>query len=314
MIQVGGQSPPVAPAHIELGALLYEWNDLQPAARHSQIGIELSQSTGNRMIQSDGYRTLAILQQTCGEPEAALATLQKAHQLARNHEVTPLTRMRNAACQARLALAQNDLETAQFWAEQVTEAADDCPLYPRLELTSARLLMAHNEKKAAAERLKVLYATASRAGWGAGVVEVRLLQALAAATPLEALHFLDEALQKAKPEGFIRTFVDKGEPMKALLDRRKSQGGELKEYVLAILAAFGEKCGAAISQPLIESLSERELEVLRLLADGKSNAEIADRLVVSVGTVKSHVHSIIDKLGVSSRTQAVARARDLALI
>jgi LuxR family maltose regulon positive regulatory protein len=159
--------------------------------------------------------------------------------------------------------------------------------------------------------LKVLYATASQAGWGAGVVEVRLLQALAAATPLEALHFLDEALQKAQPERFIRTFVDKGEPMKALLERLKAQRGELKEYIMTILSAFGEKGRVNIQQALVEPLSERELDVLRLVAQGMSNGEIAGRLVVSVGTVKTHVHSIIEKLGVSSRTQAVAKAREL---
>src|SRR4030067_638425 len=77
-IEMGGQTPPVAPAHIELGALLYEWNDLESAARHLEIGIELCQRTGNLMILSDGYRTLAGLPQARGEPEAALRTLRLA--------------------------------------------------------------------------------------------------------------------------------------------------------------------------------------------------------------------------------------------
>jgi LuxR family maltose regulon positive regulatory protein len=314
VIQIGGQSPPVAPAHIELGALLYEWNDLESATHQLQIGIELSQRTGNLLIQSDGYRILAIVQMASGSPDAAMATIQKAHELASSHQVSPLNRMRNAACHVQLALAQNDLATANFWAEQVTEAAEASPFYPQLRLTPARLLIASNEKTEAAESLKELYETASQAGWGSGAVEVRALQALAAATPTDALHFLEEALKKAQPEGFIRTFVDKGEPLKTLLERLRSQGGELKEYILTILSAFGEPCRASISQPLVEPLSERELEVLRLVAEGLSNREIAQRLVISVGTVKTHVHSIIDKLGVSSRTQAVARAKELALL
>jgi LuxR family maltose regulon positive regulatory protein len=102
--------------------------------------------------------------------------------------------------------------------------------------------------------------------------------------------------------------------MKALLEKLKSQGGELKAYVSTILAAFGEMGRASIQQSLVEPLSERELEVLRLVAQGMSNGQIAERLVLSVGTVKTHVHSILDKLGVRSRTQAVAQATELNLL
>ena len=314
VIQMGEQSPTVAPAHIELGVLLYEWNDLESAAEQIQMGIELSQRTGNWLVQCDGYRSLALLQLASGESDAAEAILQKAHQLTRDHEVNPPTRQRNSSCHVQLALAQNDLATAQFWAEQVIEPTDASLLYPQLMLTPARLLLADQKKTEASERLKELYKTANQAGWGSGMIEVRTLQALAAAAPDEAFHFLRDALQKAQPEGFIRTFVDKGEPMKALLERLRPQGGELKEYILTILSAFGEKGRAQSLQRLVEPLSERELEVLRLVADGLSNGEIAERLVVSVGTVKTHVHSIIDKLGVGSRTQAVARGRELALL
>lgn len=267
------------------------------------------------MIQSDGYRTLAILQQTRGEPDAALTTLQKAHQLAYSHEVTPLTRVRNAACHVQLALAQEDLATAQCWAKQVTESADASPFYPWLRLTPARLLLAHNEKTEAAERLKELYETACQAGWGSGVVEVRALQAMAAATPTDAIHFLEDALKKAQPEGLVRTFVDKGEPMKALLERLRSQGGEMKAYILTTLSAFGETGKASsISQPLAEPMSERELEVLRLFAEGLSNQEIAERLIISLGTVKAHSSNIYRKLDVRNRAQAIIIAREMSLM
>ena len=314
VIQLGEQSPTVAPAHIELGALLYEWNDLESAAHHLQIGIEQSQRTGNLLIQSDGYRTLAIVQQACGEPNTALSTLQKADQLAGSHQVAPLTRLRNAACHVQLALAQDDLASGLYWAEQVTGAADASLLYPGLSLTPARLLLAQSDKARAAERLKELYETACQAGLGSGMIEVRTLQAMAAITPSEAIHFLEDALKKAQPEGFIRAFIGKGKPMKALLERLRSQGGELKEYILTLLSAFGETGRVAIPQPLVEPLSERELDVLRLLQQGLSNGQIAERLVVSVGTVKTHVHSIIEKLGVSRRMQAVTCARELALL
>jgi len=314
LIQLGGSKPPVAPAYIELGAILYEWNDLGEAERHLRFGIELSQHSGNLAFLSEGLRTLAILQQAQGEGGAAQSTLQKADQFISERQVTPFTRLRHAACHVQLALAQNDLESAAYWAGLVTEHADSSLLYPRLDLTLSRLLLARGDKSQAAEKLNGLYQTASRAGWGSGMIEARTLQALAAATQAEALLYLKEALIIAQPEGFIRTFVDKGEPLKALLERLKSQGGELKEYILTLLAAYGEISRAPFPQPLVESLSERELDVLRLLAEGLSNGEIAQRLIVSVGTVKTHVHNIIEKLGVSNRTQAVARSRELALL
>ena len=314
VIQLGGQSPPVAPAHIELGALLYEWNDLESAAEHVQIGIEHCQRTGNPGILSDGYRTLAVVQQGRGDLVAALSTLRKADQLAESHQVAPLAGMRNAACHVQIALAQGDLVTASRWAEEVTEEADASLFYPRLGLTPVRVLLAQDRKDNAAVGLERLCETARREGWGSGVIEVRALQALAAPTPTDALAFLEDALKQAQPEGLIRTFVGKGQPMKLLLERLKSEGGELKDYVLTILAAFGEPGGASVPQPLVEPMSERELEILRLLADGLSNREIAERLVITVGTAKSHVHHILGKLGSDSRMQAAAKARELGLL
>ena len=314
VIELGGQSPLVAPAHIELGALSYEWNDLETAAEHANIGIEQSQRTGNPLIQDDGYRTLAVIQQGRGDPAGALSALQKADQLAESRQVYPLTHMRNAACHVQIALAQNDLAAAEFWAEQVTGPTDTSLLFPCLGLTPVRISLAKHEKNEAAEGLRALYETACQQGCGVGMVEVRALQALAADTPDDALRFLQDALKKAQPEGMLRTFVDKGEPMKALLERLRPQGGESKPYILAILAAFGGTGRPSKSQSLVEPMSERELQILRLLADGLSNREIAERLVISIGTTKSHVHHVLEKMGVDSRMQAVAKARELALL
>jgi LuxR family maltose regulon positive regulatory protein len=314
VIQLGGQSPPTAPAHIELATLFYEWNQLDSAIEQVQIGIEQSQHTGNPLILCDGYRILAIIHQGHGKPAAAQSALNKADQLVDSHQVSPVARLRIAACHVQVALAQDDLAYAQYWAEQVTEATDTALFDPCLGLTPIRILLARKEKTKATRELTTLYETACNKGCGTGMVEVRLLQALAADSPEDTLQFLQDALKLAQPEGFIRTFVDKGEPMKALLERLKSHGGELREYILTLLSAFGETGKKLTPQSLVEPLSERELDVLRLLEQGMSNGEIAQRLVVTTGTVKSHVHSIIEKLGVSSRTQAVAQARELKLL
>ena len=314
-IRLGEQSPPGALAHNELSALLYEWNDLEAAADHLQRGIELGRRSGNLEVQSGGYRTLARVKQAQGDAPAALDALQEAHQLVREVDVPPLERVRNTDCHVQIALAQGDLATATRWAEQVTEDADASPFYPRLGLTQARLLLAQNEKAAAAEQLEGWYETAMREGWQYGVIEVRVLQTLAAPTPDEALAFLADGLALAEPEGYVRTFVDKGEPMAALLREAAAQG-VAPEYVRRLLAAFSRPPAPLRppTQPLIEPLSDRELEVLYLLVGGQTNQEMAQVLCVSINTVKTHLRNIYGKLGVNSRREATAQAKKLGLV
>lgn len=326
-IRLGGQSPAVALAHNDLSALLYEWNDLEAALGHLQQGMELGQRSGNMEVQIGGYRTLARLKQAQGDTSAALTALQKAHQVAHDRGVPPLMCARNAACHVQIALAQDDLATAMHWAEQVTEDADASPFYPRLGLTQARLLLAQNEKAAAAEQLEPWYETAVRAGWQYGVIETRVLQALAAPTSTAALAFLADALALAQPEGYIRTFVDKGQPLAELLRQAAAQG-VTPDYVAKLLAAFEAEAQERRPpakppppstrpppvQPLIEPLSARELEVLPLLVEGQTYQEIARALCVSVNTVKSHLRSIYGKLGVHNRREAAAKAKELSLL
>jgi LuxR family maltose regulon positive regulatory protein len=125
----------------------------------------------------------------------------------------------------------------------------------------------------------------------------------------------------AQPEGYVRLFVDEGEPMRLLLQRRKAEGGRMNEYAGKLLAAFGQQNIAAdlhpsafIPQPLIEPLSERELEVLRLVAQGLTNNEISQRLVLALSTVKGHNLRIFGKLQAQNRSEAVRRARELGLL
>ena len=153
------------------------------------------------------------------------------------------------------------------------------------------------------------------------VLEILALQALALSTrgdQKQALATLARALARAAPEGYIRLFVDEGAPMLALL-RQAQAHGIASDYVARLLAAFGEPVSLAPQRSIAagawtEPLTEREREVLHLLATGASNGEIARRLIVSVGTVKKHVSNICAKLGVHSRTQAILRARTLHLL
>ncbi len=134
---------------------------------------------------------------------------------------------------------------------------------------------------------------------------------------------LERALTMAEPEGYVRTFVDEGAPMAALLRRAAPRGVAAPAYVSKLLDALDAEApmrrgptgpASPVAQPLEESLSERELEVLRLVAAGLSNRDIAQELVLATGTVKKHTNNIFTKLGVRNRTQAVAQARELGLL
>jgi len=355
-IRSGQRLPPVALAHNELGALLYEWNDLDLAADHLRQGLELSQRAGNLEILVGGYRALARLKQAQGDSSGALDVLQQALQLARDHDLPSPARARTAACYVQIALAQGDMVTATRYARQVMPDADTCPFYPLLGLTHARLLIAQNQKASAAEQLAIRLETAEREGWAYGVIAVRSLQCLAAPTLDEALAFLIDALTLAEPEGYVRTFVDLGEPMADLLSAVKSQrpavsrqpsavsgqrsfSASSQAYASTLLAAFDRlralrspssqsaRVTASdrepeIAQPrsakprveLIEPLSDRELDVLRLLVQGCTNQEIAQALYISINTVKTHLKTAYDKLGVHVRRQAAARVRELGLV
>ena len=133
---------------------------------------------------------------------------------------------------------------------------------------------------------------------------------------------LERALSLAEPEGYVRTFVDEGAPMAALL-RRAASRGVAPAYVSKLLDALEAEApmrrgstgpASPVAQPLEEPLSERELEVLRLVVDGLSNRDIAQELVLATGTVKKHINNIFTKLNVRSRTQAVSQARELTLL
>ncbi len=156
------------------------------------------------------------------------------------------------------------------------------------------------------------------------MIEISIVQALAyqaQGNTSAALVALDRALTLAEPEGYVRIFADEGESMRWLLEKQ-AHGREHQPigYAAQLLAAFAPPVTilpSAVRQPqstLIEPLSERELEVLQHIADGLTNHEIADRLYLSLYTVKAHARSIYDKLAVHSRTQAVARARELGVL
>ena len=321
------------PYYFALGDLLREWNHLDEAKWSLLQGMELIK--GARSVFADdvllGHLALARLFQASGKYREALATLNAFADLAGSRHYNSVMRAQAAAVRAHLELLQGNLAAAVDWAEQcglsTTETADEYP-HEREYLTLARVHIAQGREHAAGRLLRDTLHMLDRLLMGAeamgrlgSALEVRILQALALSAQGErqlALSTLAKVLGQAAPEGYVRLFVDEGEPMLALL-RLARERGIAPDYVATLLAAFGEPVAApphhtASTEGWIEPLTEREHEVLRLLAAGASNGDIARLLIISVGTVKRHVSNICGKLGAQSRTQAVARARALHLL
>jgi LuxR family maltose regulon positive regulatory protein len=180
-----------------------------------------------------------------------------------------------------------------------------------------RLLLAQGDHDAALALSERLLKPAEATNRMGRVIETLVLQALAfqgKKDMAQALAVLEKALSLAEPEGYVRTFLDEGEPMAKLLYQAKSHRMGIG-YAAELLSAMGKASGTAQppAQLLIEPLSLRELQVLKLIEAGRSNQEIAAKLVISIPTVKRHISNIYAKLDVESRTQAISRGRELRL-
>ncbi len=315
--------PATGDSCLRLGEVLREWNDLEGALEAVTRALELNRIYGQPELVITSLVALMRIKQATGDWDQARTAMREAVQLAESYQV-PYLLARARAWQAWLWLAEGDLAQAHRWAQASGMRFDDEISYAREDevLTLARLLAAEGNFDAADRLLGQVLRQAESGGRMGRAIEVMALQALSHARQgrhPQAMIMLERALSLAEPEGFVRTFVDEGAPMVELL-RKAAARGIMPDYVGRLLAALGPGArgtaghlGIASSQ-LIEHLSARELEVLRLIAAGLSNQEIARHLVVGIGTIKTHINNIYRKLDVHSRTQAIARARELSLI
>ena len=230
-----------------------------------------------------------------------------------------------AAERVGLWLAQGDFDTARAWVEQIRwdERVPIDLLNEPEYLARARTLFATEDWERAIDTLGQIEQSAQTGGRRRSVVQAQTLRVLVLdiqGNHEAGLRELAGTLEICEPEGYVRVFIDEGERMRGLIADCKAQIEKRAHadesvrpqlaYIRKLLGAFPSSASAA----LVEPLSARELQVLRLLADGLSNAEIAERIVVGVGTVKTHVLNVYRKLGVNSRTQAIARGRELGLL
>ena len=313
--------------YVGLGDLLREWNELASAERLLTQGLELL--TGMLVDPYDalfGHLALARVKQARGDADGAIRVLDAFADLAHRRNFASLLSRCAAAARAHLRLMQGNLAEALRWAETAEFRADDQLSYAHEvgDLTLARVRIAQRDPASLGLLDRMLEAADAKARRGSAI-EILSLRALAAQSQHDmtgALSAVARALALGKPEGYVRTFVDEDAPMATLLHRARA-AGVAPGYISKLLAAFGgrEAVGsfdrrppASPTPPLIEPLTKRELEVLRLIASGASNRQIARTLVISVGTVKRHLYNVFSKLDVSSRTQAIAKSRMLNLL
>lgn len=317
-------------AYSGLAAILYERNDLVGARLAAEKAVALGQQWANPEDEVDGLVRLMLVHQAEGQAAAAIEAGRRVEHLIRSSATFPWTRALAAASGAMLALRQGRLDDAEQWARErelsaEEVASDSTHLSQTFELIAyARVLIAQRRLAEVADLLeRLLRATeaAERSGNAIGIRALRAIVWQAQGESAKALETLERAIELAMPEGYVRVFVDEGVPMRSLLVRlRETQpkGSLLRRYVDTLLVAFDRTSTVQpleVGRPrLIEPLSEREREVLLLLARGRSNQEIARQLVVAVSTVKTHVHNLFAKLQAADRLEAVMRARELGLL
>jgi len=346
----GHRLPVAGYAYVYMGGIYREWNDLDAAESYLVNGIELCSQVGYIMDQIVGYATLARVRQAQGDWSGARDAVRNAERLSLRMKGYVYARRWVEDCQVRLWLAEGPTAgsgrglaaTARWTQESGLSTDDELNFNRELEhIILARALVGLGREQSAESHLADtldllarLLEMAATAGWMGKAIEILALQAMALQAQgdaEQALAALGRALALAEPEGYVRLFVDEGPPMARLLKALSSQRSAISQsYLGRLLAAFD---GAtkderprmkAGDQPLvvhrglppilIEPLSERELEVLGLIAQGLTNREIAARLFLTLNTVKVHTRNIYGKLDVHSRTEAVACARNLGLL
>ena len=306
---------------IRTGELLYEWNELIAAREYVLRGLERAELGGDVRAMLAGYLIVGRLNLTEGDVEATAQYLERARSLVEQaqflHWISRFERL-----QLELWMAQDRLRTAVEWSDRMLQDAGiaNRPENEVVQLAMARVLIVKGgvpSIERALTLLDQLLLTAKNEGRTGVTIEAVALRSLASWRRGEsagALKSLEHALRLAEPEGYVRLFVDLGLPMARLLQEASSRD-VMPEYVETLLAVFGADLlsSSLMEIGLPEPLTNREQEILKLVAAGLTNREIAVELVISPETVKKHTGNIYGKLGVGNRTEATTRARELDL-
>ncbi len=328
-------SPSVCLLYQGLGEVLREMNELGTAEHMLMQSVNLAQQWGNVEVLVDTYTVLARIRQAQGDSEGTAQALQQAMALVHADKLSALTVRQIEAHRARIWIAQQHLDLASNWAEKWAHSYADMPLIEGnislfvrwIEYSAlARLWLAQHKYDQMLPLIAPFLQTVEDIGWKGIAIEFLSLKTLAlsgqgkVAPAIQSIH---RALTLAEPEGYVRVFVDMGESMGVLLQNAAAQNitpAYIHETLLPAfrISSFPQEKTAAVevsqTEELVEPLSDREFEVLHLIAEGLTNREIAARLFIALSTVKSHINNIYGKLEVSNRVQAVTKAKTLHLV
>jgi LuxR family maltose regulon positive regulatory protein len=304
----------------------YFWNDLEGAAQHFEQAVETRYNLHTRAAV-DSLAGLTLTYQALGQPDEARAMMARLLEFAQD-TLDPAYVAVSRSCQARLALLQGDMASAARWLQTADLTSDTNVMFYWVELsqvTQCRVLIAQGTEASLQKALELLeeYELQNEAQHNTRqLIDILLLQALTRhklGQAKKTLALLERAVKLAEPDGWIRPFVEPGPDMASLLNWLGQQD-VAPHFIAQILAAFPMPQISHPAQPAVspaqlpEPLTDRELEVLGLLAQRYSNKEIAAELVISTTTVKRHASNIYQKLHVGSRRQAVARATALGIL
>jgi LuxR family maltose regulon positive regulatory protein len=308
------------------GGVLAEKNELDRALQLSEKGVKLVEQSKDVIMLNWSYLRFIRILFYRGELGDAEEIIQKMQQGSLQHDVYQWGSNRMRAWQARIWLAKDKLEAASRCVNELELDSDGAlsPLHTFDYLVLARVLLAQKHLEETSRLLQRLFDVAEAGEFILRMIENLILQALtfqAYGDQTQAMNRLEKALTLAEPGGFIRIFVDEGPPIASLLFEALHRGIK-PEYVSRLLKAFPtevpEQVAISLTQDsqsgLLEPLSERELDVLRLIAEGLTNSEIATRLVLSIHTIKTHTRNIYGKLDAHNRMEAVAKARALGVL
>ena len=318
-------------ADIGIANVLYELNDLEEALAHVEHALALISLWGNADDIVLAHTIHAQIQLAQGNITGAEDAVEKGIHLIKERGVFPTARDVLRTAQVKLWLAKGDTLSAGRWAaSQEERLISDSGFRFENELTRitiARVYMAQKKPDETIRLLNRLEESAEAGGRTGRLIEILIIKALTLQMlyeTVQALVALGRSLTLAEPGEYVRTFVNEGLPMQMLLAQwlAHASSGPVRDYSICLLSQFEAELPniKAVqekiypTETLVEPLSPRELEVLQLIALGKTNQEIARQLVVSPGTVKAHTASIYGKLDVANRTEAVARARQLGIL
>ncbi len=306
---------------IVLGEVLLERNCLEDVEQQIRDGLQANEPWKNMLTENFGLTALTRLLMAKGNYEEALQLAGKFEARLQDTSQPIEFKEELRTLRARVQLASGDIQNVSQWAERIQQSEDYQLHTEAYRLTLARIRLAQG-RFAEVEELLADGVSSTRAGNQiTRQIEGNLLLAAARARQqrlAEAFPLLETCLVLAEPEGYIRIFLDVGKPVRELLDAYvRSTSSTHTAYAQKVLAAFSSSTRTSVAiQPagLVEPLSGRELEVLGLMALGRTNQEIARQLFVAPGTVKAHAASIYRKLDAANRTEAVTRARQLSLL